>query len=107
VGPWAPVEEETMGMAETLRRLVESELARRSEPGVRKFFDVSTGAPYDDVVAALAQVGVGLERDSPGGPLSDAGFREQLAAWLVDTVVVNPKLPNNRYPPPLPTRLGG
>lgn len=76
-------------MAETLRRLVGSELARRSEPWARKFVDLATGAPYDDVVAALAQVGVGLERDSVGNPLSDHAFREQLAAWLVDTVVVN------------------
>jgi hypothetical protein len=103
VGAWAPAEEETMGMAETLRRLVGAELARRSEPGVRKFFDPGTGAPYDDVVAALAQVGVGLERDEPGSPLGDDALREQLAAWLADTAVVNPNLPKNSHRPQFQT----
>jgi len=92
-----------MGMAETLRKLVGGELARRSEPWVRKFQDPATGAPYDDVVAALAQVGVGLERASAGNPLSDEAFREQLGAWLVDTVIVNPQLPKNAYRPQLQT----
>jgi len=103
VGAWAPAEEETMGMAETLRRLVGAELARRSEPGVRKFFDLGTAAPYDDVVAALAQVGMGLERDEPGSPLGDDALQEQLAAWLVDTAVVNPNLPKNSSRPQFQT----
>src|SRR5262245_28275627 len=103
IGAWAPAEEETMSTAETLRRLVGAELARRSEPGVRKFLDLGTGAAYDDVVAALAQVGVGLERDEPGSPLGDDALQEQLAAWLVDTAVVNPNLPKNSYRPQFQT----
>ena len=103
VGALAPAEEEIMGMAETLRRLVGTELARRSEPGARKFLDLATGAPYDDVVAALAQVGVGLERDAPGSPLGDDALQEQLAAWLVDTAVVNPNLPKNSARPQFQT----
>lgn len=94
-----------MGMAETLRRLVGGELARRSEPWARKFQDLATGAPYDDVVATLAQVGVGLEPDAVGGPLSNDAFREQLAAWLVDTVLVSPLLPKNTFRPQLQTGI--
>src|SRR5262245_26808206 len=103
VGALASAEEETWGMSEMLRRLVGAELARRSEPGARKFLDLATGAPYDDVVAALAQVGVGLERDAPGSPLGDDALQEQLAAWLVDTAVVNPNLPKNSARPQFQT----
>src|SRR5262245_24162486 len=103
IGAWAPAEEETMSTAETLRRLVGAELARRSEPGVRKFLDLGTGAAYDDVVAALAQVGVGLERDEPGSPLGDDALQEQLAAWLIDTALVNPNLAKNSYRPQFQT----
>jgi hypothetical protein len=92
-----------MGMVETLRSLIADELVRRSEPWGRKFLDLATGAPYDDVVATLAQVGVGLERDSVGSPLSDEAFREQLVAWLVDTILVDPNLPKNMHRPQLQT----
>jgi hypothetical protein len=92
-----------MGMVETLRSLIVDELVRRSEPWGRKFLDLATGAPYDDVVATLAQVGVGLERDSVGSPLSDEAFREQLVAWLVDTILVDPNLPKNMHRPQLQT----
>src|SRR4029450_3145357 len=92
-----------MGMVETLRSLIADELVRRSEPWGRKFLDLATGAPYDDVVATLAQVGIGLERDSVGSPLSDEAFREQLVAWLVDTILVDPNLPKNMHRPQLQT----
>lgn len=92
-----------MGMVETLRSLIVDELVRRSEPWGRKFLDLATEAPYDDVVATLAQVGVGLERDSVGSPLSDEAFREQLVAWLVDTILVDPNLPKSMHRPQLQT----
>ncbi len=92
-------------MAEMLRGLVGDELEKRSEPWARKFFDLGTGRAYEDVVATLAQVGAGVERDSVGNPLSDEAFREQLAAWLVDTVLVNPNLPKNTYRPQFQTAI--
>src|SRR5262245_20723003 len=92
-----------MAIAETLRRLIADELAKRSEPWARRFVDLATGAPYDDVVETLARVGTGVERDAAGDPLSDEAFREHLAAWLVDTVLVNPNLQKTAYRPQLQT----
>lgn len=92
-----------MGIAETMRRLVTDELARRNEPWARKFFDPDAGEPHPEVVDTLAQVALGLERDSAGTPLSDDAFREQLAAWVVDTVLVNPNLPKTSYRPQFQT----
>jgi len=92
-----------MAIAESLRRLIADELAKRTEPWARRFVDLGTGVPYDDVVETLALVGAGVERDSAGDPLSDEAFREHLAAWLVDTVLVNPNLPKSSYRPQLQT----
>jgi hypothetical protein len=92
-----------MAIAETLRRLIADELAKRTEPWARRFIVPASGVPYDDVVETLARVGAGVERDSAGDPLSNEAFREQLAAWLVETVLVNPNLPKIAYRPQLQT----
>jgi hypothetical protein len=84
-----------MGIGDRLREHVARELAERTEPWAKKLLDADSGRGHPEIVAALAQVGIGLERDAAGNPLADDAFLARLASWVVDTALVDPDAVKN------------